>query len=263
MRVILTLLRVLGALSAAALAALFVLPMTVRVINLGNILGLAMSLWLFCACVTPIRRLFKKLKRHGFTRFLYRLVNGVFIVLWIYGIIISGFMFHAASAQVSDGASLITLGAQVKPSGEPSVILRGRINIAEEYLNAHPSAKAVLSGGKGQDEAISEAECMFSAMTADGISPDRLIVEDRSSTTEENFKFSFELMDKNDLGGDIAVATDGFHQLRANLIARQLGFKGKIGAVSSDTRWEFIATYTVREWIALPYQAVKGLLGGV
>jgi hypothetical protein len=61
-----------------------------------------------------------------------------------------------------------------------------------------------------------------------------------------------EIIDSNGLNPDIAIVTDGFHQLRAHLIAQKQHIPGKIGTVCADTEWIFVPTYTVREWLALP-----------
>lgn len=254
MRAFTTVLRVLGALLAAAMAALFVLPMTVRVINIGNIAGLALSVWLFLVCVIPRKRAGKR----GFFRFLRIAVNTVCIALLVYGAAVTTAMAIAANAPADSQKTVIVLGAQVRPTGEPSVILRGRINAAEEYLRQNPDSAAVLSGGKGGDEVISEAQCMFNTMTADGIDADRLFMEDKSTTTEENLRYSFALLDsKGKPHDEIVIATDGFHQLRARMIAKHLDSGLKIAPASSFTRPEFIPTYVVREWFALPYQFIK------
>ncbi|MBQ1585779.1 MAG: YdcF family protein [Ruminococcus sp.] len=126
-----------------------------------------------------------------------------------------------------------------------------------KYLDEHREAKAVLAGGMGFDEPMSEAKCMYDTMVEDGISPDRLIMEDKSKNTMENFRYSREVLADNDLGEDITVTTDSFHMLRAMLIVRQQGFKGRVGAVCAETRLEFLPTYVVREWFALPFQLIR------
>ena len=171
--------------------------------------------------------------------------------------LITCFMALACNSKTADNSTLIVLGAQVRPEGVPSLILRGRIDAAEKYLDEHREAKAVLAGGMGFDEPMSEAKCMYDTMVEDGISPDRLIMEDKSKNTMENFRYSREVLADNDLGEDITVTTDSFHMLRAMLIVRQQGFKGRVGAVCAETRLEFLPTYVVREWFALPFQLIR------
>ncbi|MDO4892563.1 MAG: YdcF family protein [Eubacteriales bacterium] len=258
MNTILSLLRIIGVLLSLFLLFIFIMPMTVRVINVGNIAGVIFAVWLFCVSCRPVQSFFSRIMhQNGFLTFLYRAVNTGFTAFAVYGIIITCFMALACNSKPADNSTLIVLGAQVRPEGVPSLILRGRINAAEKYLDEHREAKAVLAGGMGFDEPMSEAKCMYDTMVEDGISPDRLIMEDKSKNTMENFRYSREVLADNDLGEDITVTTDGFHTLRAMLIVRQQGFKGRVGAVCAETRLEFLPTYVVREWFALPFQLIR------
>ena len=92
---------------------------------------------------------------------------------------------------------LIVLGAGVYGE-EPSPALRSRTETAIRYLEENPGAKAVLSGGQGPGEAITEAECMARLMEAEGIAPYRLVKEEHSTTTAENIKNSYELIGGTD-----------------------------------------------------------------
>ncbi len=82
---------------------------------------------------------------------------------------------------------IIVLGCQVNGTS-PGRYLRARINKAYEYLEANPQSKAVLSGGQGRGEDISEGQCMFNSLTSMGIDASRLIIEDKSTSTIENFE---------------------------------------------------------------------------
>ena len=140
------------------------------------------------------------------------------------------------------------------PPVHGAIILRGRIDAAKSYLDDSPNANAVLSGGQGSDEIMSEAQCMYNVLTESKIDSSRLYMEDKSTNTTENIRNSMKIIEDNNLNTDITIVTDGFHQLRARIICSQLGIKGNVGAVSSDTRLLYVPTYAVREWFALPFQ---------
>lgn len=119
---------------------------------------------------------------------------------------------------------LIVLGAAVK-GDQPSLSLTHRIEAAESYLTSYPESKAVLSGGQGDDEMISEAQCMFNVLTSHGIDPDRLILEDKSTSTKENLNYSKELILED--GGkldDVAIVSSPYHLYRAKTMAADSGF---------------------------------------
>ncbi len=241
--------RILGAVVAAVGLVAFIAPVfKYGLLNIGNLTGMALCGWMLVLCVTPLPRLFK---RYAVTRWLFRVINVCYAIFLLYGAIVTGAILLACSDTPAPNATAVVLGAQVKGTN-PSVILYGRIQAAERYLQENPEAKAVLTGGKGSDEQISEADCMYNVMVAEGIDPQRLIKEDKATDTKENFAFSMQLIGQNGLNPDIAVVTDGFHQFRAKLIAQKQGVTGKLGAVCADTDWVFVPTYTVREWLALP-----------
>lgn len=96
---------------------------------------------------------------------------------------------------------VVVLGAQVKGSS-PSQSLLYRIQEAAEYLKENPETKAILSGGKGTGEVISEAHCMRRELEKMGISGERLIEENRSTSTKENIVYSYELIQEDSKKGE-------------------------------------------------------------
>ena len=146
--------------------------------------------------------------------------------------------------------AVIVLGAGV--NGEtPSLSLQSRIDAAAAYLAEHPDIPAVLSGGQGAGERITEAEAMRRALTAMG-------VEDRRLLLEENFSYSREVLKAAGVDPDtatIAVVTNDFHLFRAHLLARRAGLTTY--GVPAELPWRWLsANYYVREYFALLKAAV-------
>jgi uncharacterized SAM-binding protein YcdF (DUF218 family) len=239
-----------------AFAMYFVGSFFSGLVNIGSIAGFALSLWVFCVSLKPLHRFIRKhCRKHLITRLGYRLVNICFVAFAIYGAVVTCAMVYCASVAPAQNATAVVLGAQVKSWG-PSVILQGRIDAADKYLRDNPDTIAVLSGGQGDDEPMSEAQSMYETLDAQGIDTTRLYIEDKATNTTENFKYSLEIISQNGLNEDIAVVTDGFHQLRAQIIAKQLGLKQSVGAVNADTSFKYLPVFAVREWFALPYQVL-------
>lgn len=124
----------------------------------------------------------------------------------------------------ADCAYVLVLGAKVNGT-QPSQALDTRINQAYRYLTEHPEAIAIVSGGLGKDEQISEAQCMFDALTKMGIAPERILMEDRATSTKENFSYSLELLEQADgtKPRQICVISSEFHLLRTKYVAKQYG----------------------------------------
>ena len=146
--------------------------------------------------------------------------------------------------------AVIDLGAGV--NGEtPSAALWSRIRAAEAYLEGHPEVPVVLSGGQGPGEAISEAEAMRRSLP--GVENGRLLLEDRSTNTAENFAFSKELLEERGLDTEtavIAVVTNDFHCFRAHMIAQKQGLR-TIDVPAELPWWWLTANYYLREAFAV------------
>ena len=117
---------------------------------------------------------------------------------------------------------IIILGAQVLPGPRLSRVLKQRIDRALSYARKYRETSIILSGGRGKDEEISEAWCMFRYMTEKGMDKDRLIMEDRSTSTEENLRYSLKLCSV--LGEHVGIITSDFHMYRALKLAKSIGF---------------------------------------
>ena len=77
---------------------------------------------------------------------------------------------------------MVVLGSRVRQDG-PSLTLQSRIRAAYQYLSQHPDVICIVSGGQGSDEPMSEAQAMFDELTKMGIDPERIRMEDRSTST--------------------------------------------------------------------------------
>lgn len=164
-------------------------------------------------------------------------------------------MVNAINARPPEGATVVVLGCAVRGT-KPSQMLSLRIDAAEKYLRENPDAVAVLSGGQGDDEEISEGQCMFNELTARGISPDRLYVEDRSTSTRENICYSAEIIKENGLSENLAVVSNNFHLYRASLVVKNEGYN--FYSVSADTPLTLFPTYWMREYLGIVAQWVAG-----
>ena len=150
-------------------------------------------------------------------------------------------------------AAVIVLGAGVNGT-EPSLSLRTRLDKALEYLERWQDVPAVLTGGTGYGEEISEAQCMYDYLTEHGVEPERLILEDQASNTAENFAFSKPLLygaGVDPARDTVAVVTNDFHIARSELIAARQGF-GDTAGIPAPLPWLHLEiNYYLREAFAL------------
>ncbi len=155
--------------------------------------------------------------------------------------------FKAEPKSIPENTPAIVLGCKVNDK-TPSEMLENRIAAAYKYLSANENAVAIASGGKGDDENISEAEAIRNSLVEKGISAERIILEDKSTSTAENMLFSKRIMDKNSLGNEAVIITSEFHQLRSTLLAKRNGIEPY--NISSKSKPFSLFTSIVREWFA-------------
>ena len=230
---------------------------TGRIINAGNIAGLAASL-IFLFCTVFSKQLFGiigKLWTSPVGRAAVIFVMSATGILMLTAAVISGFMIAAMNAVPEGGETAIVLGCKVRGE-EPSRMLRERLDAAYDYLTEYPDALCIVSGGQGSDEEYPEAFVMKKYLVNRGIDADRIFEEDSSESTAENLRFSMKIMEDVGITGDAVIVTDGFHQLRAKMIAAKLGLN--VRARSADTAVWLLPTYWVREWFGVLYQVFLG-----
>ncbi|MBQ9412547.1 MAG: YdcF family protein [Oscillospiraceae bacterium] len=120
-----------------------------------------------------------------------------------------------------DADYAIVLGAGVN-GAVPSLTMLNRLDAAERYLNAHPDCIAVVSGGMGPGEDITEAEAMASWLLERGISERRIIREEQATSTAENIRYSLALIPEPETR-TLAVISSDYHLYRAKLMGEKLG----------------------------------------
>lgn len=165
--------------------------------------------------------------------------------------IIEGLILSSASKkEISKPDYIVVLGAGLWEE-RPSQILEQRLNASLDVINKYPDVKVILSGGQGPGETITEAEAMKKYLIDKGVSENRLILEEKSTSTLENLTFSSELIQKAANNGNfkITIVTSNFHMYRAQLIAKRLGIPSY--GYASDIANYLKVTYFSREYFAL------------
>lgn len=115
--------------------------------------------------------------------------------------------------------TLVVLGANLW-NHEPSPILMERLKVAAEYLNQHPEANVVVTGGMGDDEPISEASCMARVLEERGVDGSRILLEEAATNTYENLKFTKALLEQRGQSTDnLLVVSSSAHLARVRLLA--------------------------------------------
>ena len=250
--------KIIPAIISAILLGIFISPSFMGIFNIGSVAGILVSGSLTGIFVfwKPFTELVKKMWNKPAGKIFLCISTTIVSICIIIAVIISIFMIKAVNDPPKDeNTTVVVLGCKVK-EGRPSLMLKRRLNCAYKYLSEHESVNVIVSGGQGNDEVISEALCMKNYLIEKGISPERIFMEDKSVNTYENLKFSKNIINRENLPEKITLVTDGFHQCRAEMIAKKLDIEPY--NISGYTSWYIIPVYWVREWFGIVYYYIFG-----
>ena len=229
------------------------------IFNVGNIFGMLLTGGLFfCVLFWPrVKRIAGRVWHKKAGKALAIVLAAMVLCAGVFGTAIGVKIARAATQTPPEGETLtvVVLGCRVYNSG-PSRMLVSRVGAAYEYLVSHPDAVCVLSGGQGDDEPMTEAQAMSDMLTARGVSPERLILEDESRSTKENLRFSMEKIKALGLSESIALVTSEYHLYRASLYAKDAGFAVCYGIPAPSQRI-LLPTYFIREIFGVAYASLS------
>jgi len=158
-------------------------------------------------------------------------------------------MYNMRMTPVIGADYVIVLGCQVV--GEyASIPLLSRGYTAVRYLNRNPDARVILSGGKGPGENISEAEALKMLLLENKIDRERILMEDKSRNTMENFIFSNVLYNISDK--KTVIVTSDYHIYRALSMAKKLKYTN-VSGLPAKSRRSVLPAFLVREYAAVIY----------
>ncbi|GIP24683.1 YdcF family protein [Paenibacillus sp. J22TS3] len=194
-------------------------------------------------------------KRHVILR---RAVTASAVLVAVSFLVVEVFVFSGFGTddEPAGGADyVIILGSGLKGT-ELSLTLKQRLDASLPYLNQHKAVPVIVSGGRGPGEDITEAEAMKRYLVDRGISEERILLEDRSTSTKENLLFSKTIIQGR--GGKslkILIVTSDFHMFRAKYIARKLGYN-EVYSLAGESPTYLKPMNLIREYLAV----IKALL---
>ncbi len=166
--------------------------------------------------------------KNKYTKLIYKIYRFVMMLFLSTFIILQGAItinFHRTSdvKSIENVNTMIILGAKVNEDGI-SKTLKRRLDKAIEYYNTNKNINNIIvSGGQGSDEVVTEALAMKNYLVKNGVSKDKIIMEDKATTTLENIIFSKKIITDKNLKGKVLIVTSDYHLFRGQIIASILG----------------------------------------
>ena len=188
-------------------------------------------------------------------------VTVILAVCVSYFCVVESFIIRDAHTETDTPADyIIVLGAGVNGT-VPSLSLRDRLVGTYDYMAANPHCIAIVSGGQGENEDIPEALCMRDWLVAKGISSDRIIMEDKATSTLENLRYSMAIIETLPIEQPvIGMVSSEYHLHRAKRLAGYVGID--VIGIAARTSYPTVAiNYFIREAFAMTEQYVFGYEG--
>ena len=160
---------------------------------------------------------------------------------------------QSRSSQFAAADAIVVMGA-AQYNGNPSPVLRARLDTALDAYRRGLAPVVIVTGGSQPGDAFTEAGTSRDYLAARGLPLDAIFMEDEGRSTRESLRNAAVIARAEGLE-TVLIVSDGFHLFRSELIARDLGLDpvGGIAAQDSPIRKGSASerTYLLRETAAI------------
>ena len=146
--------------------------------------------------------------------------------------------------------AVIVLGAGIR-GDRVTLPLKLRLDKAIEYQHKNPDALIVVTGGQGLQEVVTEAYAMEKYLIQNGVDKNKILKEEKATSTSENMKFSKEILDTYFTDDySVVVVTNNFHVFRGTINAKKAGLKN-VAHMHAGLQWYNLVPCFLRESLAV------------
>jgi uncharacterized SAM-binding protein YcdF (DUF218 family) len=199
---------------------------------------------------------FNLTKRKPFfkSKIIVRLIAASIALAAIFFFTIEAFIWAGANAkdESDEGANfVVVLGCGIFPDGSLTLTLKNRLDAAYDYMLEYPETICVVSGGQGANEPIPEGQAMAEYLIEKGIDESRVIEENFATSTKENIKYAYKIIDSEypEKAKTIAISSSDFHMFRVKFLAKRFNMHA-IG-IPCETPWYIRPNCYIREFFAV------------
>lgn len=222
-------------------------------VAIGGVIAFS-EFWIFLGivlCAFAIYCLFYKKIKIKIPKKLSFALLGMFVIFSIFFIFVEMIILNFGSEKnLTKPDYIMVLGAGLRYD-QISTSLKLRLDSTLELANELKDTPIIVSGGQGSDEATSEAKAMKDFLIKNNIDEKRIIMEDKSTNTYENFQFTKEKLKEeyNVENPTITIITNNFHMYRSKMLAEKQGFKAY--CYSAPSHPYLSLNFHVREFLAV------------
>jgi len=191
--------------------------------------------------------------RAGWQGWLRRLLLVAIALIPIAILFIGGsVLWTARTAEPQQADAIVVMGA-AQYNGRPSRVFEARLEYALDLYNDGYAPLIVVTGGKMPGDAFTEAETARAWFIDRGVPESAIVGEFEGRDTWQSMQGVATVLDGTGVKS-LLIVSDGFHLLRAGLMARDLGFEAS-GAAAPDS--------PIRPWSGAELSYVIRETGGI
>jgi uncharacterized SAM-binding protein YcdF (DUF218 family) len=154
--------------------------------------------------------------------------------------------------QAGPADAIVVLGA-AQWDGEPSPVLRQRLDHAAALYEQGYAPLVVVTGGKQEGDRVTQAAAGFTYLRGRGIPEEAILLEVDGTSTYTELAATARILDDRGLDSALMVS-DGYHSARLLAIADEVGLDGSV----SPTDREFGLKELLRETAAMSLGRIVG-----
>ncbi len=124
--------------------------------------------------------------------------------------------------EVRAADAIVVLGA-AQYDGQPSPVLKARLDQGSYLWNQDLADAVIVTGGKQPGDRFTEAEAAHRYLEEQGIPPDNIFEEEEGKTTLESLRRVREIADERGIDS-LLLVSDPLHSERIKRMAHDLGF---------------------------------------
>jgi uncharacterized SAM-binding protein YcdF (DUF218 family) len=177
-----------------------------------------------------------------------KVLFGLLAVLVIY----LGFTFaqvwwasrQSASTESVDASAIVVMGA-AQYNGQPSPVLKARLDHAADLYRRGVAPLIVVTGGKQPGDRVTQGLTGFDYLRGLGIPESDIKVEVEGTDSYEELSAASLIIAQAGVAPDVVLVSDPYHSLRISQIAEQVGLTPHLSPGNTSSSLRSLARETV------------------
>ena len=156
-------------------------------------------------------------------RLVLKLVGAVVGLLVLYLVVTFGQVWWASRQDTQASASAIVVMGAAQYNGQPSPVLRARLDHAAELYKAGRADMIIVTGGKKPGDRVTQGVAGYDYLRSHGIPAEAIKAEVEGTNSYEELSAAALIVDQAGAAPEVLLVSDPYHAMRISQIAEQVG----------------------------------------